>query len=191
LDTFEDVEMNIELEKFSKYNEEYKNLDVNTECMSYGAKGARVDLFKINKSDNISSEACLNILLGKSACVIEEWNYKESDSWSYIFNENCILKEFKRTPVFRFKEHLYGYLDYVKSDSCELSITKPIMFNGANVDQIRAKENLLSAKEIQELNPLKDEVIISCYAHQEIWHWQIWYVETEHAGYLYIYNIGD
>lgn len=186
------TKIHISQDEFIASNMKYSNLDIECEFISYGKRGIQGTLWKLSKTNKVPFLDALYILLGKLACVGEEWNFKElkKENWEYIFNPNdehanYILKEFKKCQIGKFEKRFSDYLNFIEDQTKELTISTTFTFNGKNNEEIYKSKYALPQEKVEKLNPLVDKRYLNCYANTELWHWQFWFVETEDEFYLY------
>lgn len=194
----EEQQLSIDINSFVNFNQKFDEIDIEAVFMSYGARGPRVDLFKLEKSHELSTEIGFILLLGKASCISEHMNYKKlkKEDWIRFYNpppgcEIYFMKNYKRISVAKFSDFSKSNLLYFKSESCNLSFTKPICFNGSNSSENRNSINELNSSEVQALDPFKGQSILNCYLNDEIPLWELWLIETEESYYLYDFNFGD
>ena len=195
--------MKIEINKYEFIRSNMLKLNSDVEIIfridtNFGLQG---QLLKLEKSNNITSFEYLNILLGRYACIIEEWNYQEfkEEEWGSIFEpkreliENILktfeplstqlflseFNEFRKYFIYRTFEQLPttikikpNYLEYYK-------------FDGINVDQ--CFKFMKPIKDPSKLNfgIFNNEDIKTVIANRNKWNWKLWFVETHDNSFLF------
>ena len=185
-------------DSFVESNLKHSNLDIDCILKTYGSRGVLVDIFKISKETNITFQECFSVMQGKTVCIGEEWNFKEMkiDNWKYIFNPNekyttYILNQFIETdPKLLIKQHV-DYLKFLKDETIKLTVSKKFKFNGSNTNEFYNKQNARTEEEIKLLETIDHNSITNCYSNEEVWHWNIWMIETEDEFIMYEQNVCD
>jgi len=195
------MEIKLELNEFVKSNMMQINSDIECEFMVDAQTGIQGQLYKLNNSNEYNWMEALNILLGKAACIGEEWNYHQldADSWTNIFNPKNdfpphILKTFEKTPIEKFllklkefKSHVIEKTNPSPQDKgrFQQTVYKPFKFNGQNVSEIYNEENILPPEEIQNLFSFDQIEILNCFSNSKKWNWQFWFIETKKEYFLF------
>ena len=122
--------------------------------------GLQGQLFKLSRTKNLSTIENLSILLGRLACVGEEWNYKtfREQEWENIYNPKNektknILKVFRKSTAETFLKEFNEFHNYFLNKkyeqvSASINISPnyrgQYRFNGSNIDKFYNKVNLES-----------------------------------------------
>ena len=172
--------------------------DIKCIITSYGSRGILTDIFKLNKSKNITEREALCILLGRMTCFAEEWDYSESseDTFSYIFepkrvHTKYIHKIFKPVAIEEFRKVLEGYLSYLEIADPNMNFSKSFNLKGQDFSLVYEPTFRIERSEINKLDLFQNLPIIKVFGHTEIWHWRTWFIESNEAYYLYEENIAD
>lgn len=172
--------------------------DVESVFQVDASSGIQGQLLKLKKSARINLNQALNILIGRLACIGEEWDYKDfkETHWGNIFNPPqeysvYLLKSYQEVDanlfiekIEQFKNHL---MDKEEEESVKLNYSYfgGFIFNGKNVSDYLSE--LKEYNSVKDLNfgpfDLSEKAI--AYANKDLWNWQVWFVEGESAYYLF------
>lgn len=156
--------------------------------------GLQGQLSKLNKSNGLTLIESLNILIGRLACVGEEWNYIEftEESWENIYDPKTpltqhILKEFSKIDSQLFDEKINQFIEYFSSrEERNTSFIKinhrysgSYKFNGENIANYFRDINIINNISELNLDCLDLDKKKSVYVNKDNWNWQLWLIETE------------
>lgn len=163
--------------------------------------GLQGQLLKLSRAQNLSTIENLSILLGRLACIGEEWNYKtfREEEWENIYNPKTaktenVLKIFRKSTVEPFIKEFSEFQDYFLNKKynqapTSINITPNFRgqykFDGTNIDEFYKKPNSKSnpvSLKFDRLNTGEIELIL-CNVEQ--WNWNLWFIETKSDNYLF------
>lgn len=162
--------------------------------------GLQGQLLKLDKSNGLKIKESLSILLGRLACIGEEWNYNDfhKENWESIFgSENTlsqyIVKEFSKIESHIFDEKITQFLDYFSvkeyQNAASISINHNYSgnykFDGENIIDYFKNMNVLNEVPKLNLSDLDSYKQKSVYVNEEKWNWQLWFVETKEYHFLF------
>lgn len=163
--------------------------------------GLQGQLLKLSRTQNLSTIENLSILLGRLACVGEEWNYKtfKVEDWENIYNPKTaktenILKVFRESTVESFMKEFSEFQGYFlnkeyKQVTTSINITPNFRgqynFDGSNIDKFYKKANSKSNPDSLKFDKLNAVDIEQILYSDEHWYWNLWYVETKADNYLF------
>jgi len=163
--------------------------------------GLQGQLFKLRRTKNLSTNENLSILLGRLACVGEEWNYKtfREEVWENIYNPKNeqtknILKVFRESTAETFIKEFYEFQSYFLNKEYEQASTSinitpnyrgQYAFDGSNVDKFYNKVNMESNPALLKFDELKIDDIDIILHNVDHWYWNLWYIETQSNNYLF------
>ena len=192
-------QLTITLDEFVGSNSLVMESDI--ECVfaidaSFSLKG---QLYKISNSNNLTSTERLSLLLGRSACISEEWNFREfgEENWISLFTPqrklgSYIIKSYSEIDKDSFTNRFYEFRSYFieqttkpRDETYKLNHTFYGNINFRNGYTIYDKNCLVNNIQNLEWDVFKQEEIVKCYANREYWYDQIWFIETKEHSYLF------
>ncbi len=192
------MEINIEEQAFINSNNLALERDVESLFHIDASSGIQGQLLKLEKSNSIDANQALCILQGRLACIGEEWDYAEfkAEHWANVFNPPqeysvYLLKSLEATSPQLFIEKLSQFKEHFLSkekDSSNLRLASyfgSYAFNGENVadylNQVQVSKSIADLK-VNAVDPSK---ILKVFSNRDLWNWQLWFVETESAYFLF------
>ena len=137
--------------------------------------------------------------MGRSACISEEWNFKEfgKENWISLFtpkkkHSSYIIKSYFEIDKDSFTNRFYEFKSYFieqatkpKEEICKLNHTYYRNNNFKEGYTIYDKNCQVNNIQNLEWAIFKQEEIIKCYANRKYFYDQIWFIETNDYSYLF------
>lgn len=168
----------------------------------FANSGLQGHLLKLDYEEHLSTNEQLSILIGRSACIPEQWNYGTftATDWAKLFPSNegslngHLLTSYSKTPRQEFLNQYQKFKDYFiektnleKEAAKELNLTSsgPIHLDGKNTEVIAQMAKPMQHIQNNHFLEIPASAIKNCYANIENWNWQIWYIETQKYSILF------
>jgi hypothetical protein len=163
--------------------------------------GLQGQLLKLSRTQNLSTTENLSILLGRLACIGEEWNYQifNKEQWENIFNPRTtktenILKVFHKSTVEKFMKEFSEFQSYFLNKKYKQVTTSiniipnfrgQFKFDGSNIDKFYKVANSKNNPGSLKLDKFNIDEIELILCNVDSWYWNLWYIETKNDNYLF------
>lgn len=128
-------------------------------------KGLRIRLLSVSKSNKKSTLEYLSILIGRLACLTEEWDHHSFNdlNWANV---------------------------YQSSDNNTADMPREFMEISPNLFEDKLLELQQEEGIVENINDLDKDILTNnhfecVYKNKNQWNWQLWYAETKENAFLY------